>query len=253
MKRFLSRFAVFASIAGILLAMWSAAVMWAEFSTYRHELRMPTGTHVLVCGDSQVAHALDPMLWPDLFNFSLDATLLDQSRMKLADLLAANPGRIDTVLFDISPWKFYVNNPRNALIEEGAAAQQLLLHLLHWRENIRPLNGFAKMFRDLVLVKKGRKLHRLVAKRRPYRSSLCGGYVRTCKAAFIDAPDFAEHNIRRISGGHQRRAEGRDRDRCVRRVDQKPGPCSRGGREEGCDNHNSISSAPSCCHRQTTA
>ena len=141
------------------------------------------------------------MLWPDLFNFSLDATLLDQSRMKLADLLAANPGRIDTVLFDISPWKFYVNNPRNALIEEGAAAQQLLLHLLHWRENIRPLNGFAKMFRDLVLVKKGRKLHRLVAKRRPYRSSLCGGYVRTCKAAFIDAPDFAEHNIRRISGG----------------------------------------------------
>ena len=201
MKRFLSRFALFASIAGILLAIWSGAVMWAEFSTYRRELKMPSGTHILVCGDSQVAHALDPALWPGLFNFSLDASLLDQSRMKLADLLKANPGRADTVLLDISPWKYYVNNPTNALIKEGAAAQQLLLHLLHWRENIRPLSGFAKMFRDLVLVKKGRKLHRLVAKRRPYRSSLCGGYVKTSKAAFIDAQDFAELNIRRISGG----------------------------------------------------
>ena len=59
------------------------AVICVEACTYRREVRMPAGTHVVVCGDSQTAHAFDPAHWPELFNFSLDGTLLDQSRMKL--------------------------------------------------------------------------------------------------------------------------------------------------------------------------
>lgn len=160
---------------------------------------MPPDASVLVCGDSQPAHALDPGRWSGLFNFSLDGTLLDQGRMKTEDVLSANPGRVHTLILDISPLKFYVNNPRAALVDEGAAAAQVLLNLVHWRENRRPMRGFVKIFRDTVLIKKTAKLHRFVYGKRPYKSNMRGGYVMTDKAYFVDGSGKAERNIARLA------------------------------------------------------
>lgn len=199
MSRFLYRSALFAGLALLLLGGWSLLVVGVEIATYRREIQMPPGSHTLVCGDSQPAHAFDPACWPGLFNFSLDGTLLDQSRMKMEDVLAANPGQVQTLILDVSPWKFYVNNPYSALVDENAAAAQVLVNILHWRENRRPMRGFAKMFRDTILAKKTSKLHRFVYGKRPYKSNLCGGFVKTDKTHFSDGSGIVEYNIRRLA------------------------------------------------------
>ena len=199
MRRFLHRITIFALISITLLGGWTAVLVGIELHRYRNELKMPPGAHVLVCGDSQPAHALDPARWPGLFNFSLDATLLDQSRMKTADILAANPGRVDMLILDISPWKYYGNDPAAALEDEGAAAAQFLVNILHWRDNRRPFRGLVKILRDTLLVKKTSRLNRLFSKKRPYRSSLCGGYVKTDKAHFLDQSEIVPFNIRRLT------------------------------------------------------
>ena len=199
MCRFLSRLAVFGSIALLLFGGWGVLVACVELAAYRREVKMSPDASVLVCGDSQPAHALDPGRWSGLFNFSLDGTLLDQGRMKTEDVLSANPGRVHTLILDISPLKFYVNNPRAALVDEGAAAAQVLLNLVHWRENRRPMRGFVKIFRDTVLIKKTAKLHRFVYGKRPYKSNMRGGYVMTDKAYFVDGSGKAERNIARLA------------------------------------------------------
>lgn len=199
MKRFIIRASVFLLVAVLSLGAWTAFIVAVEISSYGNELKMPEGKRVLVCGDSQPAHALNPEYWPELFNFSRDATLLDQSRMKMKDVLAANPGRTGMVLIDVSPWKFYVNDPVSPLIAEGPAASQMLVNFMHSDENVRPLSGLPKAFRDTVLIKKGGKLHHLFSRKKPYRSNLKGGFVKTKKTGFADAPERVAFNIRRLA------------------------------------------------------
>ena len=199
MTKFLSRLILFVSIASLIFGGWGVLVVGIELVTYHSEIKMPAGAYILVCGDSQPAHAFDPMRWPGLFNFSRDATLLDQMRMKMTDVFAANPQKVQTVIIDISPWKFYVNDPHSALIDNDASAAQLLINVFHWNENRRSMRGFVKIFRESILIKKSGQLNRLFFGRRRYCSTLCGGFVQTDKAHFIDAPERVASNIRRLA------------------------------------------------------
>lgn len=199
MKKFLSKISIFSLLAVLLIGGWVLLIVGVEISAYYREIVMPKNASVLVCGDSQPAHALNPEYWPELFNFSKDATLLDQSRMKMKDVIDANPGRTKILLLDVSPWKFYVNDPIAPLAVEGPAASQMLVNFLHLNDNKRPLTGLMTAFRDTVLIKKSGKLHRLFSRKKSYKSNLKGGFVKTKKTGFLNAPEKVEFNIRRLA------------------------------------------------------
>jgi hypothetical protein len=199
MKKFLTKSLTFSCILILLTAGWMASIVFVELAAYRKEIKVPDGADILVCGDSQPAHALNPELWPELFNFSKDATLLDQSRLKTIDILAANPGRINTLILDVTPLKYYGNNPSKPLSQEPASVEQMLIYLTHPHESTRPLGNLVQGFRDTILVKKTGKLHRFIKSKRPYISNLKGGYRPYEKSGLRNAPTLFEKNICRLS------------------------------------------------------
>jgi hypothetical protein len=186
MKRFIFRSFLLAAISAMILGGWSCALLWAEISAYRTECHAPPEKEVLVCGDSQTEASLDPGFWPSLFNFSQSATALDQSYLKLMDILAANPGQFKTLLVDLSPIAIYTYNPEKPLVDAGPCATLFLLHCLHPKDNVRQLSGLPRIFRDTILAKRTRALWKTMRKGKSYRSSLRGGYLATDKRGFVE-------------------------------------------------------------------
>ena len=195
MKRFVFRSLLLAAISALIFGGWSCALLRAEIAAYRSECRAPADRTVLVCGDSQTEASLDPERWPQLFNFSQSATAPDQSYLKLIDLFAANPGQFKTLLIDLSPLALYSYHPERPLADAGPCATLFLLHCLHPQENVRPLSGLPRIFRDTILARRTRALWKSMRKGKPYRSSLRGGYLATDKRGFLEFPDKVREEI----------------------------------------------------------
>ena len=184
MKRFLVRVFLFMSVPVLLGAVWTAYVVWMDYSCYTRALVLPEGTTVVVCGDSQTKDALDPALIPGLANFSTAATTCDQDLLRLADLLVANRGRLRQVLLDVSPLKIgYMEEtletpprPPRPVSELNAARVHALLHFYHLTENRRPVGSLGALWRDVVCVRKYNEFRKSVLRGRKWRSSMAGAF-----------------------------------------------------------------------------
>ena len=188
MKKFIYRVFLFAGIIAIVFGVWGTMILSMEISAYHRELVMPEGRDILVCGDSQPEHALDPSVWPRLFNFSRTATAMDQRYMKLLDLYRANPSRIKVLLLDISIIKYYAGEGylSKILRDDGTYDKQFLIHFLHPNANKRSLEGLSIIFRDALLCKKTKLAWRVLRGKRSYESSIGGRFLSCDKFGFID-------------------------------------------------------------------
>ena len=205
MKRFLVRFALFSLLAVLLYGGWAAALLFAELRAYARESKMPPGTRVAVCGDSQTEVGLLPHVWPGFFNFSISSLQLDQVELKVVDLLDRNPGFKGVVILDVSPMKLFAQDIDKSMLEDRSAGKRFLLHALHRDRSRRPLDGILLLFRDSILVKRTTKAFKSLRLGVPYVSSIGGmGAVpglteekaRTNREKFLNAPTqrgFAEH------------------------------------------------------------
>lgn len=193
MKKFLKRLFLFAAVAGVPAAFWCAFVVWMDFSSYGKSLEMPDGAHVVVCGDSQTKDALDPAVVPGLFNFSNAASLHDQNIMRLEDLFKANPGRIDTVLVDISPLKLGYN-PSIPLSQTAAARVHFLLHVRHLGENRRSAGSWTALVRDVVFTRKFNEFRKSILRGEKWRSSNAGGFAPDKTHGFTN-PRYAKRAL----------------------------------------------------------
>ena len=192
MKKFIYRILLFAAIIASFFGVWSIGILVMETRAYHKELVMPRGCDIVVCGDSQPEHALDPNVWPRLFNFSKTATAMDQRHMKLLDLYKANPGRIKILLMDVSLLKYYAGEGRlsELLQDDGTYDMQFLIHLLHPDVNARSLDGVIILFRDALLCRKTKLAWRVLRGKKEYESSIGGRYLPCDKHGFLD--NFSE-------------------------------------------------------------
>ncbi len=198
MKQFIIKIFFFALLVAVVFGGWSAALLVAEYKNYQKEIIMPKDTSILVCGDSHTEAALDPAYFLGLYNFSQSACVLDQSLLKLKDFFKRNPGRIKTVLVDVSPLQLYCNDVTMPLAKAGPPANLFLLHCYHRGDTRRSLDGIVGIFRDTILAKRTRALWKSVRKKRPYKSSLKGGYIPSDKRGFVSVRDkvYAEMHDR---------------------------------------------------------
>lgn len=175
MKRFVLRSLLFA----VLLVGLVGGVCWAEISAeigaYRRELAAPDGKKAVICGNSRTEMGLDPMVWPELFNFSVSGRTADQSFLTLIDVLEANPGKFKTVLIDISAEEACqdLSLPVGKL---DFSAQYYLLYLLHPAERMRDLDGLVGVFRDNMVGKRLRAFLRALRGIKRFKSSLAAGF-----------------------------------------------------------------------------
>ena len=175
MKRFIVSSFLFASVVVLTLGGICALEIGAELKAYRQELVAPEGATVAVAGDSQLAMGIDSVACPEFFNFSTHGKSLDQSWLSLLDIVEANPGRIRTAIFDVTPANAVGFDAR--LPAMGYAAQYYLLHYLHPQENIRDLSGAIKVMRDNMVGRRLRLLFRALRGKRTFRSSLFGSFT----------------------------------------------------------------------------
>ncbi len=196
MKRFLVKLSFFAFCVVVIFGGWSAALLIAEHMSYQKEIVMPKDAHILICGDSHTEAALDPTHFPGLYNFSQSACELDQSYLKLIDFFRANPGKIKTVIIDVSPLQLYCNDVTMPLVDAGSCAMLFLLHCYHPAESHRSLDGIVGIFRDTILAKRTRALWKTIRKKRPYKSSLKGGYIASEKQGFVFIKDKVVKEMR---------------------------------------------------------
>lgn len=176
MKKFVLKVVGFGTIVILVFGSWSGMLFYLEVTSYARESKMPGGTVVAVCGDSQTELGLQPRIWPHFFNFSQSAIQLDQIELKTLDLLDRNPEMLQTLLIDISPRKLAVQSIDQPLIEARNASKRFLLHLLHPKESRRSLDGIVVLFRDIILVQRTKKAWSRLLKGKPYKSSLgCPG------------------------------------------------------------------------------
>ena len=179
MKRFVIKVLAFALIVATIFVGWSTLVVVAEINAYKQELVLPEGCDIVVVGDSQPEHALDPRFWPRLYNFSKTATAMDQRYMKLVDIFRANPGRIRMLLLDISAIKFYggQSDLMDLARKDGYYDRQFFLHWLHPKENERSLDGTLSAFRDGMLMRKTKMAWRVLRGKKKYESSIGGSFL----------------------------------------------------------------------------
>lgn len=175
MKRFVTRFLLFASAVALTLGGICALEIVAELKAYRQELVAPEGATVAVAGDSQLAMGVDSVAYPEFFNFSTHGKSLDQSWLSLLDIVDANPGRIRTVILDVTPANAVGFGAR--ISDMGYASQYYLLHYLHPQENIRDLSGAIKVMRDNMVGRRLRLLSRALRGKKTFRSSLFGSFT----------------------------------------------------------------------------
>lgn len=175
MKRFVTRFLLFASAVALTLGGICVLEIGAELRAYRQELVASEGATVAVAGDSQMAMGVDSVACPEFFNFSAHGKSLDQSWLSLLDIVEANPGRIRTVILDVTPVNAVGFDA--GLSAMGYAAQYYLLHHLHPQENIRDLSGTVKVMRDNMVGRRLRLLSRALRGKKTFRSSLFGSFT----------------------------------------------------------------------------
>lgn len=176
MRRFIIRTGAFAAIVVLTLGGICVLEIVAEIRAYGSECVAPAAATVAVVGDSQAAMAVDSDHNPRFFNFAAHGRTLDQSWLSLMDVVAANPGRIRTVLVDVTPAN--AGGPfETGIADMGYAAQYYLLHLLHRRENLRDLRGVLGVMRDNMVGRRLRKFFRALRGKQEFRSSLCGGFT----------------------------------------------------------------------------
>ena len=137
MRRFLKRLFLFAAFPAVIAVVWTSFVVVIDRCSYVRALPLAEGETIVVCGDSQTKDALDPAIIPGLRNFSTAATTCDQDAMRLADVLAANPGKVRRVLLDVSPLKigYDISRPVSDL---NAARVHALIHVYHFRVKTPP-------------------------------------------------------------------------------------------------------------------
>lgn len=186
MKRFVCRLMWFLSIPAALSVAWLSFVVATDRASYVRSLAAPDGVDVLVCGDSQTKDALDPAVFTRLFNFSNAASSPDQNLLRLKDVLARNPGRFKYVLVDASPLKLEYD-PRKPVSETAASRVHFLIHLYHLGENIRPIGSYAALVRDVLFTRKFNEYRKALLRRKPWRSSLAGGFDPDKTRGFVEA------------------------------------------------------------------
>ena len=195
MKKFVARLVLFALIVIVTVGGFCVAEIAAEIWVYRHhELVAPEGATVFVCGDSRTEWSLDPSVWTNLFNFSVSGRWLDKVYFTTIDIVLANPGQFKTVLVDISPEMSRLNYD---LSVGEMGTKYLLLHLIHWKESIRSLNGWLGLFRDIVTKWRLRHLWKVIRGKKRFRSSLASGYNPMTHCLKLSDPDaFSRRNRR---------------------------------------------------------
>lgn len=185
MRRFLKRLFLFAAFPAAVAAAWTTFVVAMDRRSYVRALPLAEGETMVVCGDSQTKDALDPARIPGLRNFSTAATTCDQDAMRLADVLEANPGRIRCVLIDVSPLKIGSSLAR-PVSELNASRVHSLLHFYHFRDNRRPFGSVLALWRDVVFTRKFNEFRKAILRRRPWKSSLVGGFDPAPQKGFLD-------------------------------------------------------------------
>ena len=184
MRRFLKRLFLFAAFPAVIAVAWTAFVVVMDRRSYVSALPLAEGETTVVCGDSQTIDALDPALIPGLRNFSTAATTCDQDAMRLADVLAANPGRVRRVLLDVSPLKIGYDISR-PVSELNAARVHALLHVYHFRDNRRPFGSVLALWRDMIFTRKFNEFRKSILRGKPWRSSMAGGFDPSTGVGFV--------------------------------------------------------------------
>ncbi len=199
MQRFLTRIFLFAAFPLLLGVAWTAYVVFMDYRSYTAALKLPDGTTVAVCGDSQTKDALDPALIPSFANFSTAATTCDQDILRLSDLLVANLGKLKYMLLDISPLKVgYMDEtlqnpprPPRPVSELNAGRVHSLLHFYHITKNRRPLGSIGAIWRDVVCVRKYNEFRKSILRGKKWRSSMAGAFDPGKERGFLE-PRYRE-------------------------------------------------------------
>lgn len=177
MKRFIIRVMAFVLIVVLTIGGLCVLEIAAELRLYRWELKAPEGTTVFVCGDSRTELGLNPSRWPELFNFSASARMLDQTYLTAMDILTTNPNQFQVMIVDVSP-EGVSHDYDLSVGEMGSASRHLLLYFIHWKKVTRSMSGIIGTFRDFITDHRMRHLSRTVRGRIAFQSSLVGGYQR---------------------------------------------------------------------------
>ena len=205
MRRFLKRLFLFAAFPAVIAVVWTAFVVVMDRCSYVRALPLAEGETIVVCGDSQTKDALDPAIIPGLRNFSTAATTCDQDAMRLADVLAANPGKVRRVLLDVSPLKigYDISRPVSDL---NAARVHALIHVYHFRENRRPFGSVLALWRDVIFTRKFNEFRKSILRGKRWQSSLAGGFDPSTQKGFLKKKTAAlarkdmEDKMARVNG-----------------------------------------------------
>lgn len=165
--------AVFAmSVVGIIGGLCVAEIA-AEICKYKEETCAPEGASVLICNDSQTACAIYAKGNAAVFNLSVHGRMLDQGYLTVLDVLRNTPkGRIKTVVFDVTPAAAVIDFDK-PVSKLGYAAQYWLLHCIHRKENVRPLDaGSIGVARDCLARQRIRHCWRALRGRIEFRTPL---------------------------------------------------------------------------------
>ena len=185
MRRFLKRFFLFAAFPAVVAVVWTTFVVVMDRRSYVRALPLAEGETVVVCGDSHTKDALDPARIPGLRNFSTAATTCDQDAMRLADVLAANPGKVRRVLLDVSPIKIGSDLSR-PVSELHAARVHALIHVYHFRDNRRPFGSVLALWRDVIFTRKFNEFRKSILRGKRWRSSMVGGFAPDRHRGFLE-------------------------------------------------------------------
>lgn len=185
MKRFISYFLLFFLLPGVLGCGWTAFVIVMDLRSYKRALVMPKTATIAVCGDSQTKDGLDPALFPGFFNFSTAATTCDQDLLRLTDLLCRNRAQVKYVLLDVSPLKIGYSTDK-PVSELNAGRVHALLYLYHLAEMRREFGSEGALWRDVVCTRKYNEFRKSILRRKPWRSSMAGGFDPGTMQGFLN-------------------------------------------------------------------
>ena len=206
MRRFVLRLSCFTVLVVAIIGGASVAEILAEVLAYRKEVAAPDGASVLVCNDSQLQRSVDPSICPQFFNFCASGRMLDQAYLTMLDVLdaPANRGRIRQVVFDVSPeslvWRVGLS-----IGELGYPAQYYQIYFRHPKEarEFRGFDGWLRVVRDNLVGDRFRLAWKAIRGRKPFRSSLAGGFNYSSEVGMERPERFArsvEAKVQRTLG-----------------------------------------------------
>ena len=210
MKKFILKSLLFGALILTVIGGVCVAEILAEIKAYRKEVVLPSGSSIVICGDSQLGNAVDPSVCPKLFNFSAHGRTLDQSYLTMLDVLDAkeNAGRVKKVVFDVSPSSltWLAGKPAGDLDFSG---KYFLIYLLHWKEakELRCMDGWLGSARDNLVGRRLRLFWRTVRGKGVFRSSLYGSFTPKDEALLIENQKGFEGTVK-LKVGHAKGFEG---------------------------------------------